>query len=107
MLRWILPGYDRQVPTYQPPRLQQQSGRFLRPGELCPGDAHELADVLAVLEAEAPADATAARPGKIDDRARRLIERARGAGWQTATIADPHRQDALDGRFRRHGPLPI
>ena len=55
-----------------------------------PGMHTSLADVCAVLEAELPRDdaAPTAKTGKIDDQARRLIERARGAGWQTATISD-------------------
>ncbi len=46
-----------------------------------------LADVLAVLEAEAKPDPNAA-PGKIDEEASELIEKSRGRGWQTATKTD-------------------
>ncbi len=88
MFPWILPGYNRKVPTYEPPVFRNNPAVFYDLVSYAPGMHTNLADVLAVLEAEAPADAIAAKPGKIDDRARRLIERARGAGWQTATITD-------------------
>ncbi|MBM4069723.1 MAG: hypothetical protein FJ271_12345 [Planctomycetes bacterium] len=49
-----------------------------------PGLNTSLADIHAVLEAEA--DGFKAASGTIDDRARKLIERARGAGWQAIAI---------------------
>ena len=88
MIRLVLPGYNRKVPTYEPPVFRNNPAVFYDLVSYAPGMHTNLADVLALLEAEAPADATTAKPGKIDDRARRLIERARGAGWQTATITD-------------------
>jgi tetratricopeptide (TPR) repeat protein len=105
MLRWVLPGYNRKVSMYEAPVFSNNPAVFSDLLSYAPAMHTNLADVLAVLEAESPAIATEARPGKIDDRARRLIERARGAGWQTATIADSHGKTltvAFDGtgRFR-------
>ncbi len=103
---WILPGHSRKVPTYQPPVFSNNPAVFYDLVGYAPAMRTNLADVLAVLEAEMPADVTAAKPGKIGDRARRLIERARGAGWQTATIADPRGKTPLTiafdgtGRYR-------
>ena len=99
ILPWILPGCDRQVPTYQPPVFSNNRAVFYDLVSYAPAMHTDLADAVAVLEAEAPADAAAARPGKIDDRARRLIQRARGAGWQTATIADPQGKTPLTVAF--------
>ena len=96
---WILSGRNRQLPTYQPPVFSNNPAVFYDLVSYAPAMRTNLADVLAVLEAEAPVDSTTAKPGKIDDRARRLIERARGAGWQTATIADPHGKTPLTVAF--------
>ena len=106
MLAWVLPGYNRKVPTYQPPVFSNNPAVFYDLVSYAPAMHTNLADVLSVLEAEVPADAATARPGKVDDRARRLIERARGAGWQTATIAQEQDKTPLTvafdgtGRFR-------
>ena len=88
MLPWILPGFNRKVPTYEPPVFSNNPAVFYDLVSYAPAMQTNLADVLAVLEAEASGNAAASKAGKIDDRARRLIERARGAGWQTATITD-------------------
>ena len=99
-LRSILPGYDRKVPTYQPPVFSGDPGVFYDLVSYAPAMRTNLADVLAVLEAEARGTGFERVPlGKIDDGARRLIERARGAGWQTATIADPHGKTPLTVAF--------
>jgi len=87
MIQWILCGYNRRVFPYQPPVFSNNPAVFYDLVGYAPGMHTTLADVLAVLEAEVRPEANVARPGKIDDRARRLIEGARGAGWQTATIA--------------------
>ncbi len=87
-IRRILPGYNRKVPLYRPPVFGNDPAVFYDLVGYAPGMHTTLADVLAVLEAEARPEANAAKPGKIDDRARRAIERARGAGWQMATIAE-------------------
>jgi ferric-dicitrate binding protein FerR (iron transport regulator) len=109
VLRWILPGCNRKVPTYQPPVFSNNRAVFYDLVSYAPAMHTNLADVLAVLEAETcgtgilPAsNSTGWKPvpqGKIDDRARRLIERARGAGWQTATIADAHGKTPLTVAF--------
>jgi ferric-dicitrate binding protein FerR (iron transport regulator)/tetratricopeptide (TPR) repeat protein len=51
-----------------------------------PGMNTSRADVRAVLEAEA-APGLADQPGHIDPAARKLIDRARAADWQTLTVA--------------------
>lgn len=51
-----------------------------------PGLNSSLADVRATVEAEAAPDLRSS-PGTIDPAARRLIERARSAGWQILTMA--------------------
>src|SRR5205085_1314188 len=50
-----------------------------------PGMNTSAADIRAVLEAEA-APRLADLPGRIDPAARKLIDRARAAGWQTLTV---------------------
>ena len=62
-----------------------------RPGVLrnilsyAPGMQTLTADLLAVLDSESEAGHTPVR-GLIDDVARRLIEKARAAGWETVTV---------------------
>src|SRR5262249_24906568 len=56
------------------------------------------ADIQAVLEAEAAPELRAA-PGRIDPAARKLIERARSAGWQALTIPNAFTL-FFDGRGR-------
>jgi RNA polymerase sigma factor (sigma-70 family) len=106
MLRWVLRDYDRKVEIYQPPVFSNNPAVFYDLVSYAPAMRTNLADVRALLEAEVPAGATASKTGKIDDRARRLIERARGAGWQTATIDQGSGKTPLTvafdgtGRFR-------
>ena len=52
MLPWILPGYDRKVPTYQPPVFSNNPAVFYDLVSYAPAMHTNLADVLAVLEAE-------------------------------------------------------
>ena len=47
-----------------------------------------LADIRAVLEAEAPPNPHSL-PGTIDPAARKLFDKARSAGWQSLTIGEP------------------
>ena len=98
-IRRILPGYNRKVPLYQPPVFGNNPAVFYDLVSYAAGMDTTLADVLAVLEAEARPEVNVAKPGKIDDRARRLIERARGAGWQTATIAEGAGKSPLSVAF--------
>ena len=57
----------------------------------CPGMTASLADIQAVLEAEAP-PSPQSLPGTIDPAARKLFDNARSAGWQSLTVsgAKPH-----------------
>ena len=92
--------------TYVQPRFSGSPAVFADLVSYAPGMQTNFADLCAVAEAEMPVDASAAKTGKIDDRARRLIERARGAGWQTATFADQAGKPLLSidfdgtGRYR-------
>ncbi len=52
-----------------------------------PGMNTSLADIQAVVEAEA-APSLHTVPGKIDPEARKLIDKAREAGWQTITLGE-------------------
>jgi tetratricopeptide (TPR) repeat protein len=76
-----------------------------------PGMNTSTADIRAVLEAEA-APRFANLPGRIDPAARKLIDRARGAGWQTLTVAGKDGKPALslafdgDGRYAYQRTLP-
>jgi ferric-dicitrate binding protein FerR (iron transport regulator) len=86
-LRWPGDSDDRWRPLlYRPPEFNRDPAVFYDLLGYAPGMRTSLADVAAVLEAEA--DAPAAQPGKIDERARRLIQRARAAGWQRAVLRD-------------------
>lgn len=77
-----------------------------RPGVLrnmlsyAPGMQTSTADFLAVLAAESdPADKPVR--GTIDDAARRLVERARSAGWETVSILDD--RNAVKSRLTCNG----
>ncbi len=59
-----------------------------------PGMNTSLADIRAVLAAEAAPRLTE-QAGHIEPAARKLIDRARSAGWQTLTIADKNGQSLL------------
>jgi predicted Zn-dependent protease len=67
-----------------------------------PGMDTSRADVLAVLEAEALPDPHAL-PGRIDPAARKLIDQARAAGWQTLTLPAEEVQSAQTIVFDGHG----
>lgn len=76
-----MPSSSMLIYTRQPLEL---NARFF--GDLvrfAPGLHNSRADVLAVLEAEA--DVAVARRGTIEPAARKLIDRARAAGWETVT----------------------
>ena len=88
MLHWVLPGYDRNVPTYKAPVFSDDPAVFYDLLSYAPAMRTNLADVAGRAGGRGPGRHFAAKSGKIDDRARQLIERARGAGWQTVTIAD-------------------
>ena len=76
---------------YQRPYFSGDWRFFGDLARFAPGMNTTLADIEAVLEAEAAADPLAA-PGRIDPAARKLIEKARGTGWQSVTIRPGARQ---------------
>jgi tetratricopeptide (TPR) repeat protein len=84
------PDVQEQVPDltdallYQRPRFESDDRLFFDLVSYAPGMDTSRADVLAVLEAEA-VPTSASWPGRIDDGARRLFEKARPRGWQTLT----------------------
>ena len=65
----------------------------------CPGMSNSLADVLAVLEAEAPPSRNSL-PGTIDPAARELFDKVRSAGWQKLTL----NPEADAGRVAKEHP---
>ena len=98
-------GFANQFAPFRPLPSDQRFGRVAsseqqfvelpiqRPGVLrnmlsyAPGMQTSTADVLAVLDSESEPGHTPVR-GKIDDVARRLIEKARAVGWETVTVLD-------------------
>jgi ferric-dicitrate binding protein FerR (iron transport regulator) len=83
----IKKGSHPQYLTYQQPSFNNNWSIFHELPAYAPGMNTSMADVRAVLESEArPRTSTA--PGEIDKKARKLINKARAAGWQTATIRD-------------------
>ncbi len=70
--------------AYRLPEFQNNWNIYYDLLSYAPGMHTSRADVLAILKAELPSEPVAA--GKIDARARKLIERARGTGWQTASF---------------------
>ena len=75
-----------QPPAYETPKFSDDWQAFADLTAYAPGLHTSAADVCAVVEAETE-PSPAAKPGRIDKQARRLIETARAAGWQTATIS--------------------
>jgi len=92
-------GLRVQPLVYQAPAFSGDWAVFYDLPGYAPGMYTTAADVYAVLEAEAEPH-PAAKPGKIDPQARRLIETARGAGWQTATSATLSIDFDGSGRYR-------
>jgi len=84
---WLQGRRFAQPPTYQQPTFKNQWDVYYNLLAYAPGMQTGLSDVWAVLEAEAQPGATVPT-GSIDKKARRLVEKARGAGWQTADIMD-------------------
>ncbi len=70
-----------------------------------PGLSSSRADILATVEAEAAPDLRSS-PGKVDPAARKLIERARQAGWRTLTLGGENGEPIIrlvfdgSGRYR-------
>ncbi|MBI3821728.1 MAG: FecR domain-containing protein [Planctomycetes bacterium] len=69
---------------YQRPQLNYDRTFFTNLVQYAPGLQNTYADILATLEAEA--DVEQPKLGTIDADARKLIERARAAGWQSLTV---------------------
>ncbi len=85
LMRRMQRGSYPQYLAYQQPTFNNNWSIFHDLLSYAPGMNTSMADVRAALEAEArPKRATA--PGRIDKTARRLINKARAAGWQRATI---------------------
>jgi ferric-dicitrate binding protein FerR (iron transport regulator)/tetratricopeptide (TPR) repeat protein len=71
---------------YARPSFSGDERLFSDLASYAPGMNTSAADIRAVLEAEA-APRLADLPGRIDPAARKIIDRARAAGWQTLTVA--------------------
>src|SRR5262249_25550904 len=99
---------------YRRPFFNDDDRLFFDLVSYAPGMNTSGADVLAVLEAEAPPDA-ASSPGRIEPAARELIDKARAAGWQTLTLTVPHGDKPTEvvihfdgsGRYAYDRTLPL
>jgi len=98
----ITPGQGNLVPGDDQPAATADDRAFFDLVAYCPGMTPIWADVQAVIDAEAAPD-KASIPGRIDDGARKLIDRARSAGWQTLTFPARNGQPALTIRFDGQG----
>ncbi len=78
---------------YQRPQFTGNDEVFRKLVSYAPAMNTSWADVQAIVEAEA--DVPAPLRGKVDDGARRLIERARGLGWQTVEWKDDEGKTAF------------
>jgi hypothetical protein len=81
----VAAGARTASPLYERPTYSRDDRLFDDLLAYAPGMNTARADVLAVLEAEGPATPEVA-PGRIDPDARRLIDRARAAGWRKVTF---------------------
>lgn len=83
----LISGRARNLLLYQRPSF---SANWLAFGDLvqyAPGMNTTMADIRAVLDAEAE-QKNVSKPGKVDKAAKQLIDRARGAGWRGITFKD-------------------
>ncbi len=102
---------DPAAPLYARPAYSGDARIFQDLVAYAPGLNTNGADVLAVLEAEATAGPQAA-PGRVDPRARHLIETARRGGWSAVSTADGDGQTAFtlvcdaSGRYLYQRTLP-
>jgi len=87
---------------YQRPYFSGDWRFFGDLARFAPGMNTTLADIEAVLEAEAAADPLAA-PGRIEAVARKLIEKSRATGWQSVTIRPGARQAPFTVTFDGSG----
>jgi tetratricopeptide (TPR) repeat protein len=81
------PSPPRPRVLYQRPVFSGHRDYFSNLTLYAPGLNTSLTDVLAVLAAEAPKEVLPKR-GRIDPAARKLIDIARGRGWQSLTIGE-------------------
>jgi tetratricopeptide (TPR) repeat protein len=97
---------------YQKPSFSGDDRVFFDLVSYCPGMNTSTADIEAVLEAEA-LPIRRIKSGSIDPEARRLIDRARAAGWQRLTIPGDDNQPAFtvvfdgSGRYAYDRVLPL
>src|SRR5262249_51666347 len=103
------PAIESASRLYARPSFSNDARLFSDLVAYAPGMNTSRADIEAVLDAEAVPELRAA-PGRIDPAARKLIERARSAGWQGLTV--PHAFTLLfDGRgwyaYERALPLGL
>jgi ferric-dicitrate binding protein FerR (iron transport regulator)/tetratricopeptide (TPR) repeat protein len=107
----LLAGVGATSPLYERPTYNPDDRLFTDLLAYAPGMNTSRADVLAVLDAEGAPDPQAA-PGRIDPDARRLIDRARAAGWQKVTFPARDGKAALTlvcdggGRYAYEHTLP-
>lgn len=80
-------GYGFGRLQYQQPQYRNDARVFTDLLAYAPGMNTSYADILAVLEKEAPSPKST-KTGRIDQAARQLIDRARNAGWRTLTYLD-------------------
>jgi Tfp pilus assembly protein PilF len=78
--------YSDQSLVYARPQFSGDSRVFADLASYAPGMNTSRADILATLEAEAQLQPDSVI-GRIDPAARRLIDQARAAGWQSATVS--------------------
>jgi len=83
---------------YQPPQFNGNWSVFYDLMRYAPGLNTNMADLRAVIEAEARPNPRSA-PGRIDKRAAELIRRARRGGWQQATIRDDEDEILMTVQF--------
>jgi thioredoxin-like negative regulator of GroEL len=95
-------GSDWSALLYKQPAASADDRPFFDLASYCPGMTPTWADMQAVIDAEAAAE-SASIPGKIDDGARKLIDRARSTGWQALTFPAENGQPGLTIRFDGQG----
>jgi len=103
-IRRITYGDARPRLLYQSPVLTDNTRVFRDLVSFAPGMNTSQADILAVLESEARWKSPP-RIGHVDNRARQLIQQARGGGWQSVNLRDDKSGQKLlalqvDGRGR-------
>ena len=90
------------APLYDPPTFTAHARIFDDLLWYAPGINSSMADVAAVLEAEAKENPDV-KPGTIDHEARRLIDKARAIGWRKFAVDTKGRQPAYVVNFDGEG----